>query len=477
MEGVPAAPTSWPTACNNTGVSLGRAMVSFSPETVQEFSVQTSAFSAEYGQTGGGIISATTKSGTNNLNGTLLWYNRNPVFAAAPWTMATQNRPRPTLKYNQFSLAAGGPVLIPKIYDGRNKTFWFAAYEPRYRRDFLPQDTCFPPPRCARAISATWSPPLPATFRRMWPGSSIFHPMAMPPSYNQFAPAGNQFTRLAAPAAGATYEPFPNNVIPKSMLDATALKAVKLIADPGAYYINSAGTISNFFNPRLLSQNDKRFTMRVDHSITDRNRINVRYTATPIVKTQLTPASPTTDSADYSWAKQAMLSDTHTLSATMLNDLRLNYTRGRFSTVPSIKYDPFSGENLNTELGLPSITRGGVPLLPFIGSGGSSTQEDREERYNITDILYVTRASMSWKFGIDISHSLQNEMPLFAATGGRYNIGGGLTNSTGGTNATGGNSFAQFMLGVPIRWICAPRWCLTTTVGNRARPLSRMIGK
>ena len=78
---------------NNTGVSLGRTMVSFSPETVQEFTVQTSAFSAEYSNTGGGVINATTKSGTNHLTGTALWYNRNPAFAAAPFTLATTNRP------------------------------------------------------------------------------------------------------------------------------------------------------------------------------------------------------------------------------------------------------------------------------------------------------------------------------------------------------------------------------------------------
>src|SRR5215469_9426087 len=124
---------------NNTGVSLARTMVSFTPETVQEFTVITSIPSAEYGTTGGGVINATTKSGTNSLNGTALWYNRNPAFGAAPFTQATTNRPVPTLKYNQFSLAAGGPVWIPKVYNGKNKTFWFAAVEPFYRRDHLDQ--------------------------------------------------------------------------------------------------------------------------------------------------------------------------------------------------------------------------------------------------------------------------------------------------------------------------------------------------
>jgi len=124
---------------NNTGISLARAMVSLTPETVQEFTVMTSAYSAEYGTTGGGVINATTKSGSNQFNGTALWYNRNPAFAAAPFTIAATNRPVATLKYNQFSLTAGGPLYIPKVYNGKNKTFWFAAFEPNYRHDKLDQ--------------------------------------------------------------------------------------------------------------------------------------------------------------------------------------------------------------------------------------------------------------------------------------------------------------------------------------------------
>src|SRR6185503_20396031 len=71
---------------SNTGVGVARAVVSFTPETVQEFTVQTSAYSAEFGNTAGGVINATTKSGTNRLNGVALWYTRNPRFNARPFT-------------------------------------------------------------------------------------------------------------------------------------------------------------------------------------------------------------------------------------------------------------------------------------------------------------------------------------------------------------------------------------------------------
>src|ERR1051325_5827719 len=121
---------------NNTGVGIARAVVSFTPETVQEFTVQTSAYSAEFGQTGGGVINATTKSGTNDFNGVALWYTRNPVTNARPWRIGSGPRPPNNLRYNQVSFTVGGPVYLPhfgeggpKLYDGHDKTFFFFAYE------------------------------------------------------------------------------------------------------------------------------------------------------------------------------------------------------------------------------------------------------------------------------------------------------------------------------------------------------------
>ena len=110
-----------------------------------------------------------------------------------------------------------------------------------------------------------------------------------------------------------------------------------------------------------------------------------------------------------------MLSDTHTFTPTLINDLRLNYTRGRFSNTIDPVYDPATGQNLNTLFGLPSITKGGLPsfnsLFPGsslggggstatgFGGAGSTNVDDREQRYAITDILYKTLGTHSIKFG------------------------------------------------------------------------------
>src|SRR6185436_17287255 len=129
---------------NNTGVGIARAVVSFTPETVQEFTVQTSAYSAEFGNTSGGVINATTKSGANDFNGIALWYHRNPKFNAVPFQIGTAPRPANNLRYNQVSVTVGGPIVLPKFgeggdhfYNGRNKSFFFFAVEPRWRQDFV----------------------------------------------------------------------------------------------------------------------------------------------------------------------------------------------------------------------------------------------------------------------------------------------------------------------------------------------------
>src|SRR4051812_20616636 len=142
--GRPGSTTMLADGVNNTGVGLARAVVSFTPETVQEFTVQSSAYSAEYGTTGGGVINITTKSGTNRFNGTALWYHRNPATNARPWRQGTAPRPALNLRSNQVSLSGGGPIYLPKFgddgkwyYNGTNKSFFFFAFEPRWRTDFV----------------------------------------------------------------------------------------------------------------------------------------------------------------------------------------------------------------------------------------------------------------------------------------------------------------------------------------------------
>src|SRR3954447_9202827 len=107
---------------------------SFSPsvDSLSEFKVQTSTYSGEYGGAPGGQVNMITKSGTNRLHGTLWEFNRNDQLTQSYDAIAGKSVTSPRLNRNQFGANVGGPIAIPKIYDGKNKTFFFFNWESGY---------------------------------------------------------------------------------------------------------------------------------------------------------------------------------------------------------------------------------------------------------------------------------------------------------------------------------------------------------
>jgi hypothetical protein len=103
------------------------AMRGVSVEGMEEFKVQSSSYSAEFGRTSNGVINWVTKSGTNELHGSAFVFNRNEVFNARGFTIAPTRRPI-VRQWNPGG-SIGGPIYIPKVFDGRNKAFFFFAYE------------------------------------------------------------------------------------------------------------------------------------------------------------------------------------------------------------------------------------------------------------------------------------------------------------------------------------------------------------
>ena len=481
---------------NNTGVGIARAVVSFTPETVQEFTVQTSAYSAEFGQTGGGTINVTTKSGTNLFNGTALVYHRNPETNARPFRTGSGPRPANNLRYTNVSVSAGGPVFLPAFgeggptfYDGRNRTFFFAAVEPRWRQDFLTVTTLLPSAaeRAGdfRNLVRTNSGFLPAAVAAQFGQASlgqanIFQQFVL--DGNQLRPivltTGNRFCQFgeAATSGGAAnpqclatntnFNPLLN-VIPQNYLDPTAQRILQFLPTGGDYFIDDAGLVRNAVINRSVRQDETRYTFRLDHNFTTNNKANFRYTLTPAVGIRGFGSDVNGNTAAYSDASQYLLADNHIFSPNLVNDLRLNYTRGVFSEDFSPEFSINGGRNLATELGLPSLTDGGIPLFTYsvdtgsgynafadIGSSGSTNNYNKEERYNLNDIVYYTRGNMTWKFGVDLSHAKLNVKPFFAASGGRYQFRSGQTstnrnNLNQGGGAAGGNPFASLLIGTP----------------------------
>src|SRR5690242_10682258 len=453
---------------SNTGVGLARESVSFSPEVVQEFTVLTNGFDAQYGRTGGGIISVTTKSGSNDLHGMALWYHRNPAANAAPFTQATNNRPVNNLRWNQFDGQAGGPVVIPKLYNGRNKTFFFFAGEPRYQSDRAQQAATVPTDAMRTGDFsnlvklAGQNAYVPRSLMSQFPASA-FLPNDNTNIYNQFIQVGNQFV-IAPLATGATYPQFQGNVIPKSMIDPTAVKLFQYVPRANTpYFLDGNGIIQDYVTYQFLSNTATRYTTRIDHNFTSANHLNFRWTTQPVVGVSANdPNFPMNgNSGSYSKSTQYTMSDTHIFSPTIVNELRLAYTRADFSGQLSPQFDVKTGENLSLENGLPSGTHGGVPLINIydnsnsvanIGSQVSTLGYSLEQQYEIADNVYMTKGSSTWKFGVDLTRSYLDSEFLYSLAGGNYQFRYVQTNQTGaaGTqSAIGGNPVASFLLGVP----------------------------
>ena len=474
--GRPGSSTILADGANNTGVGIARAVVSFTPETVQEFTIQTSGYSAEYGSTGGGVINATTKSGTNDFNGVALWYHRNPKTNALPYRIGTGPRPPNNLRYNQVSVTVGGPVYLPKfgeggpgLYDGHDKTFFFFAYEPRWRRDFLSQPTLLPT-AAERAgdfsnlvrTNSGWLPSAIATqFGRTSVGPATI--------FQQFNLVNGQLVPLPQTCTvngvtTATFCPYPGNRIPTAMIDPKALELLKFMPVGGDYFLDD-GLVRNYIVQRFVQQDETRYTLRLDHALTSNDKVNFRYTKTPAIGVRGFGSEVNGSTGVFSDAKQFLFSHNHMFTATIVNDLRLNYTRGVFSEDFGPKFSIVGGRNIATELGLPSLTSGGIPLFQIsqdnggnigynafadIGSSGSTNNFNVEQRYNISDVLYWTTGSQTWKFGVDLNDARLNVIPFFGASGGRWEFRVVNTSDNRGTGVgNGGNNLASLLLGVP----------------------------
>jgi len=215
---------------------------SVSMDAIAEFKVISNSYSAEYGRTGNGIINFTTKSGTNELHGSAFEYFRNDKLNARSFFSAT----RSAVRQNNFGGTVGGPVYLPKIYDGRNKAFFFFTYE--------------------KAITRTASPS----------GYSSVPTAAMKRGdFSQFTDANGNVIPIYDPAttqvvgSNIVRQQFPGNVIPASRISPIAATINKYIPDatlPGV--LNNISTVGN------PGSNPYVFSIKGDYSITPNSRLS-----------------------------------------------------------------------------------------------------------------------------------------------------------------------------------------------------------
>jgi hypothetical protein len=223
---------------------------------VQEFKVQTATFDAQFGNTEGGVTNISIKSGTNQFHGSGYYYKQAPALFANNWFANAQNQARTDFDYDRWGGSFGGPVILPKLYDGRNRTFFM--YGPEGFKDSRPRNNGTPTTLTDANKMGDFSAQLAG-------GGS---------SYQIFDP----LTRRETAPGVYTGDPFPNNIIPANRINPVTKNLLQYWPSPLSQG-DSVGR-NNFQNPNLLEVTDYfNHTLRLDHNLTDSQRLAFRWSS------------------------------------------------------------------------------------------------------------------------------------------------------------------------------------------------------
>src|SRR3984885_6541752 len=392
------------------------------PDAIQEFKVQTSDFSAELGRAAGAVLNATVKSGTNEIHGAVWEFFRNDVLDAADFFENAHNIPKAQPRQNQFCFTAGGPVIIPKLFDGRNKVFFFGDYEGlrRVQGTVLTGSVPSEAERSSgytnfqdliQAQSGTETDALgrtmpigtildPATTRQISPGVYVRDPFGTCGS----APAGFAFT-----VAGCGL-----NIIPASRLDANAIKLLNLYPLPTT---NSVGSLlSNFANSPSLFEHRNSFDTRFDINFNEKNQLFYRFSL--VDDPQFIPGifGGVADGGGFQQgnqtanAQKSALGYTHTFSPSLVNVLRagLNFLQTSRSSP-----DANNLTNIPGNFGIQGVPQdalnGGLPAfgingLATLGSNAFLPSDEVTSTFQLTDDVTKILGKHTFKMGFEWQH-------------------------------------------------------------------------
>src|ERR1700688_4196046 len=254
-------------------------------DSIQEFKVQTSNLGADWGKFSGGVINLSTKSGSNGLHGAAYEYLRNKVLDANDFFLNKAGQKRPPFTQNQFGANAGGPLYIPHVYDGRDKTFWFFSWEGFRLRVGSAFTTTVPDPKTeSNFAGGDFSSLCKNGFTG--PGGicadTVPDAKGNPVSVDQiYEPCGTPAATTGVTCTGGSRTPFPGNIIPTGRLNPTSLALLKFF--PAATGTGTPGVVgNNFFTNNYTTAtsgggNQNQVVGRLDHAITNNQHIFFRY--------------------------------------------------------------------------------------------------------------------------------------------------------------------------------------------------------
>jgi len=384
----------------------GGTFIQTSIDALQEFSIQQSPYSSEYNR-GGAFFNATVKSGTNRYHGVIFEFIRNDKLDARNYFSPT----RQILKRNQFGADLGGPITIPHIYSGRDRSFFFVNYEGQRLRQGLVFNSIVPSGAQRSGNFGT---------------KVIYDPLSSPVAANR--------------------TPFPNNTIPQGRIASQAAAILAFIPQQNT----NSGTFA-YAPSQAIDFNQ--YTVRVDHQINAHNRLFARWIY--VKNREVDPnASPSLGSANLtSIGQDIALGVITNVGSNMVNEARVHY-------LPShVRLQGFlQGTDFNAQFGVTGFSAqlrpgAGGSFPDYAWSGYSSIQgsafdqrpksQDRKAVEG-TENFTILKGRQSIKFGTLIRYYqwLGYDSQTYA---GQFTFNG---NATGNGSATG-DAYADFLLGYP----------------------------
>ena len=430
-----------------------RNQLAYSPPqgAVQQVRVNVFEADASFGHTGGGTANLITKSGTNTVHGEVYEFNQVSYLEANQFFYNAHNIPRPIFRYNQYGVQAGGPLWVPKLFDGRNRVFWMFAWE-----GLKDSDPANSPRETGNPVNFATVPT----------------PAERKGDFSGLLNAGSVYT-VYDPSSGVVSgtrvqrSPFPGNVIPASRLDPVALQFLQYFPQP-----NVAGYASGFQNFLVNAIDSDLYNnelARLDFNLSDRNKLSADFRHSYRTQNKNNIFSNISQgNLLYRLNQGASLDDVYTITPTTVVDVRGNWTR-----FVEITAAPSEGIDLSS-LGFPASIGGSSedPVLPHMVFGSTSVTAGSEASFQ--DLGFGSDAHNTYDifqfFGkvnkLHGNHTLSLGADLREYRWSAYNSGNSagtytFNDSSSGSNmwtngplnnaaaAPLGQDFAAFLLGLP----------------------------
>jgi carboxypeptidase family protein/TonB-dependent receptor-like protein len=387
------------------------------PDTVAEFRILESNYSAEYGRNGGGVISVVTKSGTNEWHGSAFEFLRNEDFNANTFFNNASGLPRDVLKRNQYGGTFGGPITIPKLVHGKDRFFFFVGYQ-------------------GQRLSQ----------QQTTGAGTVFTPAQLNGDFSGGGTPGNCPSADANVAAFLQANPF-FQADPASaacaIIDPTKLNPVSAKYIAAGLIPTSPTGVANFQAPHRDNNNE--VTMKFDFLISEKDKVSATlggFRNPQLLPLQFATVSgfPNLEQSNNYFTNAAY---SHTFSANLVNEFRLFLQRSNFQNdSPAVTLPTAAQLGIGITPDLPT----GPPNLLFdnglaIGFSENGPKVEIDNTFGFTNTLSYVHGRNNWKMGGGISAYQNNTVYDF--------IGNGEFDFNGSGGSGSGNSLADFFLGIP----------------------------